>query len=301
VSRSDAELNEGEALQKWADAQQASADVATGASTPAPATRVASADPEHELDATGGAVARPDDGPLTTLRTLLAADVAGRLGIPQDQLELRFNPRDEKVLKLAEPVFSFHIEPKRVRNLGSVVWDVTFTTADGGADPQTVTIAGSARAWQQQVVLNRPLTFKQVIRAEDVIERRTLIDRLPDDELLRSKQIVGQQAARDLKPGTVMTAKLVNAVPLVQPGQFVTVSLERGGIQVKTVARAMEGGSFGQTVKVKNEATKDVYEVVLTGPQEGTLGPPVVASEAVANRPAPKPQPEQGTASLGND
>jgi hypothetical protein len=33
----------------------------------------------------------------------------------------------------------------------------------------------------------------------------------------------------------------------------------------------MESGTFGQTIRVKNEATKDVYEVVLTGPQTGEM------------------------------
>jgi flagella basal body P-ring formation protein FlgA len=302
VSRSDVAFDEGDALQKWADAAQAKAGAAALAADDAAAAPATAPAAQGLADGSGGAVARADDGPVKTLRTILAADLSGRLGIPQDQIELRFNPRDEKVLKLAEPLFKFHVESKRIRNLGSVVWDVTLTTADGGADAQTVTIAGSARAWQQQVVLTRPLSYKQVVRAEDLTGRRTLVDRLPDDALLETPQIVGQQAARDLKPGTVMTARLVDAVPLVTPGQFVTVSLERGGVRVKTVARAMEGGSFGQTVRVKNEATKDVYEVVLTGPQEGTLGPPAVPTGVAAGAPAPKTvKPERGTASLGND
>jgi flagella basal body P-ring formation protein FlgA len=302
VSRGDLQFNEGDALQKWADAAQAkAAGKSVSVST---SDETATANPSSADAISGGNVARPSDGPVKTLRSLLAADLSGRLGIPVEQLDLRFNPRDEKVLKLTEPVFTFHIEPKRVKNLGSVVWDITLTTADGGADAQTATIAGSARAWQHQVVLTKPLTFKQIVRAEDITERRTLVDRLPDDVLLEKEQIVGQQAARDLKPGTVMTAKLVDAVPLVKSGQFVTITLERGGIRVKTVARALEGGSYGQTVRVKNEATKDVYEVVLTGPQEGTLSPPVPAAATGVAAGVPHPpaaKPERGTASIGND
>ena len=51
------------------------------------------------------------------------------------------------------------------------------------------------------------------------------------------------------------------------------MTLARGGVRIKTVARALEAGSYGQTIKVKNEATKDTFQVVLTGPPEGTLGP----------------------------
>ena len=51
------------------------------------------------------------------------------------------------------------------------------------------------------------------------------------------------------------------------------ITLRVGNVQVKTVGRAMESGCFGQAVKVRNEATQDVYEVTMTGPQEGSIGP----------------------------
>jgi flagella basal body P-ring formation protein FlgA len=107
-----------------------------------------------------------------------------------------------------------------------------------------------------------------------------LVDNLDDYPLLDVKQVVAQQAARELKPGTVMRAKAVQPVPLARSGQFVTVTLSRGSVTVKTVARAMEEGSYGQTIRVKNEGTKDVYQVTLTGPQEATMGPPPTAEAA---------------------
>ena len=112
-----------------------------------------------------------------------------------------------------------------------------------------------------------------MIQYDDLIEKRILTDKLPDDVLLALAQCVGQEAARELKPGMVMTARLVNAVDLVRPGQFVTVTLASGGVRIKTVARAKEAGSYGQTVKVQNDETREMYEVVLTGPQAGTISP----------------------------
>jgi flagella basal body P-ring formation protein FlgA len=58
----------------------------------------------------------------------------------------------------------------------------------------------------------------------------------------------------------------------------VTVNVNQGAVRIKTAGKAMEAGSFGQTIRVKNEATGDVYEVVLTGPQEATLGPAQTAA-----------------------
>ena len=294
VSRSDVKVDERDALAKWAAAREAGGpegtEVAAAAETEPLDSEEASSVVEGDVPVAASEPVESRrttvaEGEVRTLKSLLAADLAQRLNLEDDQVEMAFNPRDEKVLKLAEPAFKFNILPKRVRNLGSVSWEVTIVAGDSA---QKTSISASARAWQQQAVVARPLTFRQVIRPGDVIERRALVDRLSDDALLGLKQIVGQQAARDLRPGMVVTAKMVDAVPLVQSGQFVTITLERGGVRVKTVARAMEGGSFGQTVRVKNEATRDIYEVVLTGPQEGTLN-------------TPKPSAEPNVASVGND
>jgi flagella basal body P-ring formation protein FlgA len=115
-----------------------------------------------------------------------------------------------------------------------------------------------------------------------VASRRVLVDQLPEAALVNREQVVGQMASRDLKQGTVMTAPAVEAVPLAKANQYITVNIERGGIRIKAVAKAMEGGCYGQTIRVKNEATKDVYQVILTGPQEGS-----VAAAAAAAAPPP--------------
>lgn len=65
---------------------------------------------------------------------------------------------------------------------------------------------------------------------------------------------------------------MIEALPMARNNQLVTVSLGQGNVRVKTVTRAIEGGAMGQRIKVRNEATNEVYDVVLTGPQEAALG-----------------------------
>jgi flagella basal body P-ring formation protein FlgA len=181
---------------------------------------------------------------------------------------MNFRPEDESVLNLSEPSFRFEIDPLRARNLGDVAWDVTILA---GGESHRVTINAEGRAWQQQLVLARPVDARQVIQPDDVIERRTLVDSLPNDPLLTRDQLANEQSAENLKPGTVMTARMVDALPLVRSGQFVTVTIQQGGVQIKTVATAMESGGYGETIRVRNEETREVFEVTLTGPQEATM------------------------------
>jgi flagella basal body P-ring formation protein FlgA len=274
VNRSDVHYDERIALQQWIEAKQT-----TG---PAPATSPAESAVQTIADAmpaSAPAVVEADRS-ARTLRDLLVEDLANRLALAPDSLQVDFKTQDQRLLNLAEPLFTFEIEPMRGRSLGEVAWLVLFVA---GEDVQKATISATARAWQEQLVLTKPLAFKQVITADDVVERRTLVDRIAADEpLLQADEVIGQQASRELKPGTVLTARMVDAVQLVKAGQFVTVTLTQGTVNIKTVAKALEGGTYGQTIRVKNEATKDVFQVILTGPQTATMNlssPPPAAQD----------------------
>src|SRR4051812_21635424 len=250
VARSDVEVDEQQALLEWANAKQGTARKDAGATTALDRTDSAVAATQHVAGPPAESAQDPD---RKTLRDLLVRDLSMRLHVPVEDLHVTFNPKDDQALRLAEPQFKFDVQPRRVRNLGAVAWDVQILTAGAGnaaaRRSQKISIAATARAWQRQVVLAKPLSFKQTIRDDDVSERRVLVDNLEDDPLLDVKQVVAQQAARELKPGTVMRAKAVQPVPLARSGQFVTVTLSRGSVTVKTVARAMEEGSYGQTIR----------------------------------------------------
>ena len=148
-------------------------------------------------------------------------------------------------------------------------WEVTIFTNSAN---KKVQLSAEARAWEDQVVAARPLPVHKVLAESDFAVHRLLVDSLPDRPLLRLDQCVGQEAAEDIGPGVIMTPQLVNAVPLVKPGQLVTITLRRGSVQLRSVARAMEEGSLGQTIRVRNENTRDTLDVTVTGAQEARLG-----------------------------
>lgn len=293
VRRSDTPADPKSAFDQWIDAREGGsaaaaekepsprlaltptdlpAVLASARQGPAPAASRAPAAPT--------APAAPADGsPVRTLRQLLAEDLGVRLDLPVDQLHISFNPKDDRVLNLAEPQFQFNLEAVRARNLGTVEWNVLIVRDN---DTKKVPIEATARAWLSEVVVTRALSARQIIRAEDVTERRRLADRLNDEPLLSLAQVVGQQAGRDLTPGTAVTARLVEAVPLVKQGQTVWIHVNQGGIQLTSSGRAMEAGAYGQTIRVQNEATNQTYAVIITGPQEGCVGVPPPAATPLA-------------------
>jgi len=275
IGRSDTSFDEKNALREWAeakgnDAEGTEARRHEGTEGKAAVAAVSTTAPAA-MPPVISVAAKEGTSPVKTLRDLLIEDLSVRTGVAVEQLQVTFNPKDENLLHMSEPLFKFNIDGRLVHDLGDVTWNVQILTGDGKAQKGMVT--ATARAWQNQVVVARGLGYHQVIRASDVVEKRVLADRMPVDPLLTVSQVVGQEAAREMKAGTVVSARLVDAMSMVKQGQLVTVTLRVGSVQVKTVGRAMESGCFGQAVKVRNESTQDVYEVTMTGPQEGTIGP----------------------------
>ncbi|HSU67962.1 MAG TPA: hypothetical protein VLJ39_13890, partial [Tepidisphaeraceae bacterium] len=205
VSRSDANYDEQTALRQWAEAKEgkeedagtrgrgdAGKEAAGNGTVPISEIRKGGATLNQgsakNVTVPISAPAISELGPKS-LRDLLTEDLSTRVGIPRDQLQVTFNPADEKLLNLSEPLFKFNIEPRQVRDLGEVSWNVLVFT---GAGSQKGTIVARARAWRNEVVLAKPLSGQQVIQSDDVSERRVLADRLPNETLLNPSQIVGQ-------------------------------------------------------------------------------------------------------------
>ena len=204
-----------------------------------------------------------------TLKQLLVGDLAERLNVEPASLQLHFNPVDDKTLLLAEPYFRFKIDSNRARSLGDIVWEVT-VVSNGGS--MKGTIEASARAWQEQLKVIKPLSYHQTIQTDDIADSRVLVDNLGVDPQIKREQIVGQWAAHEIKAGTVLTTRMIDAAPMVKSGQLVTVISEYGNVKIKAVGRAQESGSYGATIKIKNEITGDVYEATLTGAQTAYIG-----------------------------
>ena len=275
VNRSDVEYDERTALQQWIEAKEAKGT---------PTTTPAQDELAQALPASAPVPA--EERSVRTLRDLLVDNLAQRLTVPADSLQMTFKGGDQRLLNLSEPLFRFDVEPVRGgKNLGEVSW-VVLIRGDRPEDVQRATINATARAWQNQLVVARPLAMRQLIRDEDLIERRALADRLPDEPLATRAEVVGQAAARPLAAGTVLTGRSVEAQQLVKAGQYVTITLQQGAVSIKSVAKALEGGSYGQTIRVKNESTRDVFQVILTGPQTATMNlsaPPTTPSSTPSN------------------
>src|SRR5262249_5981216 len=125
----------------------------------ASSTRKMSAATRPTFSHVGASAPAGEEGPiisvgLRTLREILIEELATRFNLPKDSLEVKFRQDDERLVNLSEGQFQFDVEPRRQRNVGDVVWDVTIRSGGG---KQQAAVGAYVRAWQVQVFAARPI------------------------------------------------------------------------------------------------------------------------------------------------
>lgn len=242
------------------DAIAADTDASAGASN--------AASPSDAASPANAAAPLAADGPQTPLRELLVGPLVRALALTPETVQVDFNPKDQALLALESPRCTFTIDDTGAVDLGPVAWDITIRDDAG---ERIVTLHATARAWEDQLVVTRPLSRGQPIRSADLAARRTLVDARQACPLTDPAEAVGMLAANDLKPGSLITAQDLAEPALVSAGDFINVSMRIGGTTVATVARAMETGPRGAVIQARNQATRDVYRVVVTGVSAGDV------------------------------
>jgi flagellar basal body P-ring formation protein FlgA len=121
------------------------------------------------------------------------------------------------------------------------------------------------------VVAGRAFNRGEVIQAGDLRNEIRAFERLEDIGLADAAPLIGQRARRLIKPGEQLDPRDVETVPLVQRNDLVTVSVRRGGLIITAAARALGSGSYGDTVSLRSESSKETFIGVVTGPKTVAL------------------------------
>lgn len=240
--------------------------------TGALACTVTRLDTTYDADAALAAWAAPQDDVATsraTLNDLLIADFVRRSGVPAEQVGIEWNPETEAhLLKLPAALFEFDIELRRGNGVGPVRWEVV-VRHDGRSE--THSLSGKAVQHVEVLTLQRSIPMGGTITAGDLLSERITLRTAANRDFATIDQLEASAADRDLSVGAALTMDMLRAIPLIERGQFVSVSVRKGGISVKTVAKALEPGSLGQAIRVRDEATRRNYIVLVTGPQAAAV------------------------------
>jgi len=85
---------------------------------------------------------------------------------------------------------------------------------------------------------------------------------------LERDALAALQARRDIVPGTVITAEMVERPVLVKRGDGVMLKYETAQIEVAVKMRARAAGRLGDMIAVENPSSRKVLSALVTGPGE---------------------------------
>ena len=105
--------------------------------------------------------------------------------------------------------------------------------------------------------------------ADAVRRQRVEVTAISDPLLLPDSGLEGWSAARSLRAGTVLTARLADAPSAVESRAPLRVRYTRGVLSVTLSCEARERGAIGDTIRVTCSDPHASYSVRLTAPGEG--------------------------------
>lgn len=189
---------------------------------------------------------------------------------------LRFSPAVARALRLKQPEYQFQIHDRGERLLGIVPLDVSIF--ENGKLQQTLPVLVNVALKKHVVVANRPLNRGQLVATDDVrLDERTF-ERVEDVAADRCEILLGQRMKRFVEQQGLVFARDVEPVPLVVRNDLVMVTARRGNIVLRSAAKAITSGCFGEVVQLRNESSRESFTAVVTGPKTAELSTEQVAA-----------------------
>jgi flagella basal body P-ring formation protein FlgA len=187
-------------------------------------------------------------------------------GLPEgSKVEIKFNATIRELLALTEPPYHFEIDPQqRSTNwLGLVSLKIRIYRNDDLL--QTVPVLAQVQVKAQIAIAARTINSKAKLSNQDVEMSWREITSLSEKFITEMENLADQQAKRMIPPGTIITADMLEPLPLVKRGQLVTVLYNRDGLEIKLIGKVMQNGYRDDTVQVRNERSKEVFRAKVIG------------------------------------
>ncbi len=94
-----------------------------------------------------------------------------------------------------------------------------------------------------------PVTVQQLTR------QRMEVTTLHERPLIEPSELVGNRARRNLKRGSILTARDLEPIPDVEFGRDVAIVYSDGLCRISTEGKALQSGLAGEYIKVKNKSS----------------------------------------------
>lgn len=101
----------------------------------------------------------------------------------------------------------------------------------------------------------RSLPMRTELSPDDVALTRIETTTLYETPVTDLSTIVDMRTRRLLQPGAVLTTDALEPVPVIRTGQEVVISFHSGAVSITTSGQALQNGSVGDLIRVRNRST----------------------------------------------
>ena len=141
-----------------------------------------------------------------------------------------------------------------------------------------LTVMGKVTRRQMVVTAATSIGRGDIIEAKDIKQEEMWLDRKLPTLAVKAGDVLGLEATRSMTAGTLVDTRDFKAAEMAGRGESITVYAVSGNLVVKGTARATESGKMHDSIRVRNDATGELYQVTLIGKRVASVGPALDAA-----------------------
>jgi|GEM_PF-152392 len=192
------------------------------------------------------------------VREMIARTQRGDVDVILDNPNIQFNlPTDKTPIIVVETLN----HDERSGRFVAVV-----AAPAGDPEAQRLTVTGRAVEAMEIPVLNRRVDAGDVIDTNDIEWIRTRADRMDRNIVTNISEIVGYQARRPLNAGEGVRGTDIEPKVMIEKGALVSMILSTPQMTLTALGKAMEDGSMGEVIRVRNSISNRTISARVTGP-----------------------------------
>ncbi|MFQ5675126.1 MAG: flagellar basal body P-ring formation chaperone FlgA [bacterium] len=180
-----------------------------------------------------------------------------KLHLTKEELVLEF-PNLEQSLRGASTFDQIKVIPAR-KPIHKGVQRIQCGLLLGGRLKQTLNINVRIRTFQTVVVSKEKLPRLSVLAPEDFALAKLETTSLNGQMFFSIETLSGRRTTRFIKAGEIMTADLVEMLPLITRGNEVNIRFKRGLLEIITAGVARQDGQIGEEIRVKCIENKKIF------------------------------------------
>ncbi len=121
-------------------------------------------------------------------------------------------------------------------------------------------VPATVERYTQVLVASRTLPRQHTLTSGDLRFQRIETSRHAGSYHEDKSALIGQQTRRSIRPGQIIGTQHVTQREIVSRGQRVTILAENGSIAIRMQGEALENGTLGDRIRVKNTSSGRVVE-----------------------------------------